>query len=149
MSPMLTPDAANRYQRVFQGGYDNAAQHWKKGLVALLAGLVIWSGIELVFGEHGLLKQKELEAERARLESENAVLAGNVSRMAEENHRMATDDFMGEKMAREMLKRAKPGEVIYFFEENPAAGSSLPMTYKDVRVVTRPPKRDEADAARP
>ena len=62
MRPMLTPDAANRYHRVFQGGYDNAAQHWKKGLVVVLTVLVSCSGIELVFGEHGLLKQKELEA---------------------------------------------------------------------------------------
>jgi cell division protein FtsB len=145
VSPMLTPDAANRYQRVFQGGYDNAAQHWKKALVVLLAGIVLWSGLELVFGDHGLLRQRELESERLRLEAENAELAANVDRLAEQNQRRASDAFATEKMIRELLKRARPGEVIYVFEENPAAASSLPMTFHNVLVVPRAtPREDEA-----
>ncbi|HEX7878144.1 MAG TPA: septum formation initiator family protein [Candidatus Eisenbacteria bacterium] len=141
----LNEQVTNRYQRIFHDGYDNAAQHWKKGLALLLVtvtGLCAW---ELVAGNQGILARKRVKADIARLIAANADLARQQKDYAAQNRGLATNDFMAEKAAREILHRARPGEIIYLFEESAAGGT--PMTFSDVTIVQAPPAK--ADKEKP
>jgi cell division protein FtsB len=140
----LNEPAGNRYQRIFHDGYDNAAQHWKKGLVILLTGIVALCAWEFVAGNQGILAQKKLEATTAQLARDNAELDRQVKDLAEQNRLLATSDFVAEKTIRETLLRAKPGEMIYLFDESAAGGT--PMTFDDVLVVPTPPKKEKPES---
>jgi cell division protein FtsB len=90
-------------------------QFW---LVALLVGYACLAASTLV-GERGLLhlwklrqEQRELQAEAFALLHENEDLRSRIDRLQ-------TDDEFFEKVARETLKFAKRGEMIYLFQDAP------------------------------
>lgn len=73
--------------------------------------------IKLCSPEDGLLKVREVKRIKAGLED-------NIARLEAENHQlreaidvMQTDPFQKEKIAREELNMALPGEIIYKFAE--------------------------------
>jgi len=130
------------YQRVFQDGYDNAAQHWKKGLLILMVTVASVCTWELVAGRHGILAQRKLQAATLKLAAENQALTRQVRESTEQNRQLATSDFVAEKAIRETLLRARPGEVVYLFNEVPTEINNTPLTFDDVIVVPTPAKKE-------
>ncbi len=86
---------------------------WLLGL-ALLA-LVVHD----VFGEHGYLAMRHSRQELERQQQELQMLIEQNKKLAEEVKALKTDPRMIEKVAREQLKLARPGEVIYTLPESP------------------------------
>ena len=91
-------------------------------LLAVLIGYALLAASALV-GERGLLhlwklqqEQRDLQAEVFALLRENEDLRNRISRLD-------TDDEFFEKVARETLKFARKGEIIYLFQ-NPAEFSA-------------------------
>jgi cell division protein FtsB len=143
----LAEQVANRYQRVFQDGYDNAAQHWRPALMIGLGLVVALCSWEFIAGEHGVIALRHLKSDTDHLVAENATLLREVTDLRDQNHLISSDRFMAEKICREQLHMAFPGETVYFFKETPGdSKSDLPMTPDGVRIVQAPPVKDGASA---
>ena len=141
-STSLNQQVTNSYHRAVEGGFDNAAQHWKKGLLAIMVGVVSVCTWEFVAGQQGMLAQRNRRDQNARLAATNESLKRQVTDLAEQNRRLATSDFIAEKIIRETLLRARPGEVVYLFNETPTQTNNTPLTFDDVIIVPTPPKKD-------
>lgn len=84
---------------------------WLPAVVALFA-LLIHSTVS---GERGLLHLLRLSEEQRQLEDRVRVLLRENTDLKERRHRLRTDDFFLEKVAREGLGLARENEIIYRF----------------------------------
>lgn len=142
----LTQGLSDRYQRAFQNGYDGAQQHWRKALLLLwllVVGVCAW---EFVGGQSGLLARRDMMARTQQMEMRNRELERAAEELGEQVQRLATDDFIAEKTIREYMSMARPGEIVYYFNETSATGSRLPRTFDDVHVAPLPPQKEEERA---
>ena len=87
----------------------------RRGWVYVLGGLIVLLSLVTLIGERGAIHLWRLRGEKVfldeqnyRLQKENEELRQRASRMRHDNHYL-------EKMAREELNMARPGEVIYRF----------------------------------
>ena len=149
-SKMPQQALTDKYQRAFQNGYDGAQQHWRKALLALwllVVGVCTW---EFVGGPSGVVARRDLQAQAGEIKARNERLAREAQALDEQVRLLATDDFIAEKTIREQMNLARPGEITYLFNETEqASGSSLPMTFDDVIIAPRPPKKEEAKPPAP
>ena len=89
------------------------APFWRRHLVAILALALLAVGIHDIFGAHGYLAMRnnqkqieELRGEIQRLNEENQKLTEHVNALK-------TDPEAIEKVAREQMGLARPGELIF------------------------------------
>lgn len=87
----------------------------KQTILRMLFGLelIVIAGF-YVFGAHGLRYVWQLQREQTQIEQEVAALASEVDALEHEVHDWHTHTFNKEKIAREQLQMAKPGETIYY-----------------------------------
>ena len=97
---------------------------------ALLAIFAVAIFAHVLFGNNGWMSYRQKQAEYQKLQDE-------LQRMDEENRRLdaeikglKSDPKAIEKEAREQLRYAKPGEVIYLLPEQPGqhSGAAVPQT---------------------
>lgn len=88
------------------------------GLLALV--------VHTLFGEHGYLALRRQQQELQRLEGEIKRLEDENRRLTEEIHSLKTDPRAVERVAREELKMARPGEKVILLPspKAPAPGSA-------------------------
>src|SRR5215470_13419109 len=86
------------------------------GLSVLLIGYALLGASTLV-GERGLLHLWKLQQEQHELQAEVFTVLRENEDLRNRIKRLQTDDEFLEKVARETLKLAKKGEVIYLFQE--------------------------------
>lgn len=82
------------------------------GLLALLLGL------HVVFGANGMLAYERKRTEYRNLEREIENLQKENERLSQRIQELKTDPKAIEKEAREQLRYAKPGEVVYTMPES-------------------------------
>ncbi len=82
------------------------------GLVALVVGSL--------FGNRGMLQLLEQQERARRLESEIDSLRGENARLAGEINALRTEPRAIERLAREQLGLARPGETVFLIPEEPA-----------------------------
>jgi cell division protein FtsB len=87
-------------------------------LVALLVGYAFLAASTLV-GERGLLHLWKLRQEQRELQAEAFARLRENEDLRNRIERLQTDDDFLEKVARETLKFAKRGELIYLFHDTP------------------------------
>ena len=87
------------------------------GWASLIALLLVYA----IVGERGAIHLWRLEGEKLRLDEQNYRLQKDNKALREKIARLRSDDFFLEKIAREELNLARPGEVIYRFPK-PQAG---------------------------
>ena len=85
--------------------------------------LIVMTAYHVVFGANGILIYQQKRAEYRRLEAELKSLQEENQRIADHVKALQTDPKAIEKEAREQLRYAKPGEVIYVAPERPQADS--------------------------
>ena len=140
--PRFSPDMATKYQRAFQGSYEGAIQHWKKFAAIHALGVTALYGYEFLAGQNGWLTIRRVERETAKIEAENVQLTKSVFELKQQDRLLATDDFVLEKTVRENLRMARPGEILYLFDETPQnASSTSPVRFQDVTVAKRPKEK--------
>ncbi|MGH9804895.1 MAG: FtsB family cell division protein [Candidatus Acidiferrales bacterium] len=88
-------------------------------LAALGLGLLALA-VHTLFGEHGYLALRKQRQEIDRLESEIERLEKENERLAEEIRSLKTDPRAVERVAREELKMARPGEKVIMLPERAA-----------------------------
>ncbi len=92
------------------------------GLLALV--------VHTVFGEHGYLALRRQQLEMDRLQQEVQRLEEENKRLAGEIEALKTDPRAVERVAREQLKMARPGERVITIPENPPAPPDADKTKK-------------------
>jgi cell division protein FtsB len=92
------------------------------GLLALM--------VHTVFGEHGYLTLRRQQREMDRLNQEIQRLEEENKRLADEIESLKADPRAVERVAREQLKMARPGERVITIPENPPAPADADKTKK-------------------
>ena len=82
------------------------------GCVAALAGLMFY---HVMFGTNGMIAYRQKKSEYKRLQMEVEQARAENERLRQRVKALKTDPEAIEKEAREQLKYAKPGEMIYVF----------------------------------
>ena len=100
-----------------------ALPFWRRHLLKILGLALLAVGIHDVFGEHGYLAMR-------RSQQQVEELRGEIERLNQENHALAehvnalkTDPDTIEKIAREEMGLAKPGELIFKLPAAPAGAA--------------------------
>jgi cell division protein FtsB len=87
-------------------------QRWVvTGLCSLLAALFLYT----TFGGRGILHVQRLKEEKRELDEKNYLLQNENGALRERIKRLRHDNLFLEKIAREELGLARPGEIIYRF----------------------------------
>lgn len=85
--------------------------------------LVVLMAYHVVFGANGVVVYQNKKAEYKKLDAELKSLQDENQRIADHIKGLQTDPKAIEKEAREQLRYAKPGEVIYVAPDPPQADS--------------------------
>jgi cell division protein FtsB len=98
-----------------------------------------------VIGDRGAIHLWRLQGEKAKLDEQNYRLQKENQALREKITRLRSDDLYLEKIAREELNMARPGEVIYRFQLPPAADgrarlSNVPGSGSRRSAVRKPPR---------
>jgi len=85
----------------------------RKGASAALCLIAIWVAYHVVFGANGTMVYSQKRAEHRMLEQEILELKQENEHLAHHVDSLKNDSRTIEKEAREQLRYARPGEVIY------------------------------------
>jgi cell division protein FtsB len=101
---------------------------WSRHARKILGGALLLLAMQDVFGAHGFLamwrtqqEMKRLEGEVARLDKENSALSSQVSSLK-------TDPKAIERIAREEMGLARPGEMIFKMPAEAAPSGDTPAS---------------------
>ena len=93
------------------------------------ASLIVLLLFHAVVGERGAIHLWRLEGEKAKLDEQNYRLQKENLALREKISRLRGDNFYLEKIAREELNLARPGDVIYRFRSSqPDDGKSRALS---------------------
>ena len=90
-----------------------AAPFWRRHLKEILGIALLALGIHDVFGAHGYLAMRRSEKQMEQLRGEIERLNQENQSLAEHVNALKTDPEAIEKIAREEMGLAKPGEMIF------------------------------------
>jgi cell division protein FtsB len=93
---------------------------WQRFLLTALGLGLLALVVHTVFGEHGYLALRRQQREYERIRQEIQTLQEENRRLEEEIKALKSDPRMLERLAREELKMARPGEKVYGLPQNPA-----------------------------
>jgi len=82
-----------------------------------VAGLTVWLFVHVMFGANGMVVYRQKKAEFQSLQMEIGGLQRENDRTAQQIKALQTDPATIEKAAREQLRYARPGEVVYVTPE--------------------------------
>jgi len=104
----------------------------KRLLLLAAAGWVFYT---LLAGDHGYLRIRELESQRAHLDDEISQLETEVASVKQRLREATDDPYQLEKIARERYGLARPDETIYRFSRHeftthrPSSDAGSPMEW--------------------
>jgi cell division protein FtsB len=87
----------------------------------MIAAGVIAAGyllVSLVFGEMGLVKYYRMKAQHEALAGDIARLRQDNAKLQREVQNLKTDPACIERIARDKLGLARPGEIVYYYKSN-------------------------------
>ncbi len=86
----------------------------------VLGTLILLLSLVTIVGERGALHLWRLRGEKTRLDEQNYRLQKENEALRQRVQSLRDDDAYLEKVAREELQLARPGEIIYRFQSDPA-----------------------------
>jgi cell division protein FtsB len=97
--------------------------HFSSGwLLYFLAFSIVVLSVYTIAGDRGVIHLWRLQGEKAKLDEQNYRLQKENEALRQRIVRLRNDDSYLEKIAREELNLARPGEVIYRFSSPDSAG---------------------------
>lgn len=87
-------------------------------IFVLAAAGAIYLLASLVLGEMGMVKYFRMKAQYRSLMEEIAALKQDNVKLAREVHALRTDPGCIERIARDKLGLARPGEIVYYYTPN-------------------------------
>lgn len=88
-------------------------QRWP---VYLIGSLIVLLSLVTLVGARGALHLWRLRGEKARLDEQNYQMQKGNESLRQRLHSIRNDDDYLEKLAREELNMARPGEIVYRFQ---------------------------------
>jgi cell division protein FtsB len=101
--------------------WERAYDRRRKLATGLLGVLAIWLFIHVVFGANGMMVYEGKKSDYRHLQKEISDLQAENERFAERIKNLKNDPQTIEKEAREQLRYARPGEVVYVAPSPPPA----------------------------
>jgi len=90
---------------------------WKAPLIAAGVLLVLYFLVTRVMGEMGVVKYLRMKSQRTALTEEIAKLSQDNARLRREVSSLKSDSAYIERIARDKLGLARPGEIVYYYGE--------------------------------
>ena len=116
-------DSARLRKRESHGGLNGfVREHFRVILGLLLLALLVHD----IFGTHGFIAMRRTENDLARVKKDIHRLNSENHELGEQVKALKSDPRLIEKIAREDLQRAKPGEVIIRIPQLPPAVPARP-----------------------
>jgi cell division protein FtsB len=107
-------DLLGRKGQIMSGNRTQAkAPFWRRHLLAILALGLLALGIHDIFGAHGYLAMRSSEKQIEELRGEIQRLNEENQQLTEHVNALKTDPEAIEKVAREQMGLARPGELIF------------------------------------
>jgi len=100
----------------------SSSAKYKGALLVCAVGLVAFA-LSTVYGKNGLLGLQQLRSDYQQLDRSVSQLQHDNARMQARIQSLESDPRAIEKVARERLGLARPGEVIYRFDKPAIAGT--------------------------
>jgi cell division protein FtsB len=97
-----------------------AAVAWRKLATAAVLLLAVVVAYHVVFGDNGMVAYQKKRAEYRKLQQEVEQMQKDNDALSNQVKALQSDPKAIEKEAREQLRYAKPGEVIYLLPGKPA-----------------------------
>lgn len=97
----------------------------RNGILALLL-VAIFLVIHNIFSQNGILALRRQQKELHTLQQQIEQLQQENERLGKENRALKSDPAAIERMAREQMHMAKPGEKIYTLPDKPPATTTPP-----------------------
>jgi len=116
-------DFIARHQLLLQAGAWLYGTRRRLATVGMML-LAIMLGYHVVFGANGMVAYQHKRDENRKLRQEIQRLEQENARISQRVHGLKTDPRAIEREAREQLKYARPGEVVYVAPEAPAPNSA-------------------------
>lgn len=117
---------------------------FRRRLLYGFCGLLIILSLFTIFGDRGIFHLWRLRGEKEKLDERNFLLLGENENLRERIHRLRHDDFYLEKIAREELGLARPGEIVYRFATTEAKRKSRVIS----ELLPEPPPSSEQKSRR-
>jgi cell division protein FtsB len=93
-------------------------QRWRTILASAgVTALAVALGFHVIFGANGLMAYRQKKAEYLQLQKEVEDLRKDNERVQQQINSLKSDPKAIERVAREQLRYAKPGEIIYVMPE--------------------------------
>jgi len=105
-----------------------AASFWSRHARTILGAALLLLGIHDILGPHGFLAMRRTQKEMDQLRSDVQRLNKQNSEMTDEAKSLKTDPKAIERIAREEMGLARPGEMIFKLPPTPPATQSGPAT---------------------
>lgn len=90
---------------------------WKKLLVVAVSLLLLYLSASFIFGEMGLLKYYLMKEQYSGLTEDIERLKRDNVRLRREVYSLKYDAAYLERIARDKLGLARPGEMVYYYDE--------------------------------
>ena len=100
------------------------ASFWSRHARTILGAALLLLGIHDILGPHGFLAMRRTQQEMDRLRSDVQRLNKDNSEMSDEAKSLKTDPQAIERIAREEMGLARPGEMIFKLPPPPPAAQS-------------------------
>lgn len=110
---------------VFEAGWQKAYRWRRKGATFALCLLAVWVAYHVIFGPNGMVIYSGKRSEYRSLNKEIIELKQDNQQLSQRVESLKTDPKAIEKEAREQLRLAKPGEVIYTLPQPARAPSTF------------------------
>lgn len=119
---MVSETEIEKVKALLEAASHTLFQWRRRGATLLLCLIAIWVGYHAIFGANGTMVYSHKLAEHRALDKEILQLKEENERLAHHVQALKNDPKTIEKEAREQLRYARPGEVIYTLPQ------SIPMT---------------------
>lgn len=103
---------------------------WRRVVLSLLGLGLLALAVHTLFGEHGYVSLLRQQGEIERMEKEIQRLEEENRRLAEEIQVLKSDPEAVERVAREQLKMARPGEKVIILPTEPEQEEASPPPAK-------------------
>jgi cell division protein FtsB len=108
--------------------------------IYLISSLIVLLALVTIVGERGALHLWRLRGEKSRLDEQNYLLQKENELLRQRVYRLRNDDDYLEKVAREELNLARPGEVVYRFQNRASRGTNEKASESLPAAVRRAPR---------
>jgi cell division protein FtsB len=114
--------------RLFSSIYDKLYRARRRLATGSIAVVVLMLGFHVLFGQNGFVAYQKKRAEYKALDAEIQRLQEENKHVNEQIKALRSDPRAIEKEAREQLKYARPGEVVYTMPQQKPPPQAAPAT---------------------